>query len=77
MVWAEGTVGKPGRIRFTSFELFQPIHDVTRRRGSCAVLLALVAIHMPAAIWHHFIRRDGVVTRMIRTRFDQANHGVI
>jgi cytochrome b561 len=41
------------------------------------VLLALVAIHMLAAIWHHFIRRDGVMTRMIRTRFDQANDGVI
>jgi cytochrome b561 len=29
------------------------------------VLLALVAIHVLAAIWHHFVRRDGVMSRMI------------
>ena len=30
------------------------------------VLLALIAIHIAAAIWHHFVRRDGVTTRMVR-----------
>jgi cytochrome b561 len=29
------------------------------------VLLALVAIHVAAALYHHFIRRDGVTARMI------------
>jgi cytochrome b561 len=29
------------------------------------VLLALVAIHVVAAIWHHFVKRDGVTARMI------------
>jgi cytochrome b561 len=29
------------------------------------VLLALVAIHALAAIWHHFMKRDGVMRRMI------------
>ena len=28
-------------------------------------LLALIAIHLLAALWHHFIRRDRVTTRMI------------
>ena len=28
-------------------------------------LLALVAMHAVAAIWHHFIKRDGVTVRMI------------
>jgi len=29
------------------------------------VLLALIAIHITAAIWHHFVGRDRVTTRMI------------
>jgi cytochrome b561 len=29
------------------------------------VLLALIAIHLLAAIWHHFIKRDRVTARMI------------
>lgn len=29
------------------------------------VLLALIAIHVIAAVWHHFIRRDRIVARMV------------
>ena len=29
------------------------------------VLLALIAVHVVAALWHHFIRRDRVVARMV------------
>jgi cytochrome b561 len=29
------------------------------------VLLALIAIHIAAALWHHFVKRDRVVVRMI------------
>jgi cytochrome b561 len=29
------------------------------------VLLALIAIHLAAAIWHHFVKRDRVTARMI------------
>jgi cytochrome b561 len=29
------------------------------------VLLAPIAVHAVAALWHHFIRRDGVVARMV------------
>ncbi len=29
------------------------------------VLLALIAIHVAAAIWHHFVKRDSVAVRMI------------
>jgi cytochrome b561 len=29
------------------------------------VLLALIAIHVIAALWHHFVRRDRVVARMV------------
>jgi cytochrome b561 len=30
------------------------------------VLLALIAIHIAAAAWHHFVRRDRVAARMIK-----------
>jgi cytochrome b561 len=30
------------------------------------VLLALVVIHVAAALWHHLVRRDTVVARMVR-----------
>ena len=29
------------------------------------VLLALIAVHVGAALWHHFVRRDRVAARMI------------
>jgi cytochrome b561 len=29
-------------------------------------LLALIVLHVAAAAWHHFIRRDGVTLRMVR-----------
>jgi cytochrome b561 len=30
------------------------------------VLLAFIVLHIAAAAWHHFIRRDSVTTRMVR-----------
>jgi len=32
------------------------------------VLLALVLLHVAAALWHHFVRRDGVLRRMLPGR---------
>ena len=29
------------------------------------VLLALIMLHLAAALWHHFVRRDRVTARMI------------
>ena len=31
------------------------------------VLLALIVLHVAAAVWHHFIRRDRVAMRMVRS----------
>jgi cytochrome b561 len=28
-------------------------------------LVALLAAHVPAALWHHFIRRDDTLRRML------------
>ena len=30
------------------------------------VLLALIVLHIVAAAWHHFVKRDRVAMRMIR-----------
>ena len=30
------------------------------------VLLALIVLHVAAAAWHHFLRRDGVALRMVK-----------
>ena len=29
------------------------------------ILLALIVLHVAAALWHHFVRRDRVTSRMI------------
>jgi cytochrome b561 len=40
-------------------------------------LLAAVALHVAAALWHHFIRRDGVLQAMLPGRPRTApRHGV-
>ena len=31
------------------------------------VLLALVVLHVAAAVWHHFVRRDRVTMRMVKS----------
>jgi cytochrome b561 len=31
-------------------------------------LLALVCLHIGAALWHHFVLRDGVLRRMLPAR---------
>ncbi|QIB34806.1 cytochrome b [Ancylobacter pratisalsi] len=32
------------------------------------VIAAIVALHVAAALWHHFIRRDGLIARMLPAR---------
>jgi len=32
---------------------------------SIYVLLGLIVLHVAAAAWHHFVRRDRVTTRMM------------
>lgn len=43
--------------------LMHTFHDVHMWLGF--VLLALIAVHVGAALYHYFIRRDGVLTRML------------
>jgi cytochrome b561 len=42
--------------------VFKPTEDV---HGYLAyALFALAGVHILAALWHHFVRRDGVLARM-------------
>lgn len=48
--------------------IFHPTEDV---RGYLAYFLfTLVGIHALAALWHHFVRRDGILLRMWPARRD-------
>ncbi len=41
--------------------------DYTARRVhglASRLFMALIALHIAAALWHHFIRRDGILARM-------------
>jgi cytochrome b561 len=52
-------------IDFDSFEA--PVDWLHKTLGEIAVL-ALVGVHVAAALFHHFIRRDGALTRMFTMR---------
>jgi cytochrome b561 len=41
-------------------EIFKELHE-----GSVNLLVALVVLHAAAALYHHHIRRDGVLLRMV------------
>jgi cytochrome b561 len=41
------------------------------------LMLALVTLHSAAALFHHYIRRDGVLIRMLGARRSSANDDLI
>lgn len=41
-------------------DLFKDVHE-----AAASMLIALVAVHALAALWHHFGRRDGTLARML------------
>jgi cytochrome b561 len=41
-------------------EVFEELHE-----GSVNLLVTLVALHAAAALYHHHVRRDGVLARMV------------
>jgi cytochrome b561 len=76
--WAlNGTMREPVAIELFGFigvpqligpgsgahELFEEAHEVLAN-----VLIALVAVHVAAALYHHFVLRDGVLRRMLGSR---------
>jgi cytochrome b561 len=44
-----------------AYELASEVHETL-----VAVFLAVLAMHVAAALWHHFVKRDQVLTDMWR-----------
>lgn len=73
--WAHSGAHKPDYASF--FGLFRVPQFTSENREAAGIyeerhilmayaLLALVVVHVLAALYHHFIRRDTVLTRMVR-----------
>ncbi|WP_316685609.1 cytochrome b [Xanthomonas sacchari] len=70
--WAlSQSMGKPVHLFGATLpELVAADPDLADRLGAWHVdaawlLLALILLHIGAALWHHFVRRDGVLRRML------------
>lgn len=48
-----------GKDKFLA-EVFEELHE-----GSVNLLVTLVALHAAAALFHHHVRRDGILARMV------------
>ena len=51
-----------------NWESFEPIMDSIHKNGGEYVVWVLIAIHAGAAIYHHFVRKDMVLKRMLGTQ---------
>lgn len=72
--WAHSGAHKPDYASY--FGLFRVPQFTTEDRALAGVyedrhilmayvLLALVALHVVAAVWHQFVRKDGLISRMV------------
>jgi cytochrome b561 len=77
--WAHSGAHKPDYSSW--FGLFRVPQFTTENRANASdyenwhiyvayVLLALVVLHVVAALYHHFIKRDRVLTRMLDGKAD-------
>jgi cytochrome b561 len=73
--WAlSQSMGKPVHLfAITLPELVAPDPDLADTLGAWHVdaawaLLGLILLHIGAALWHHFVRRDDTLRRMLRLR---------
>ncbi len=44
---------------------FEPIMDFIHKKGGSCIVWVLIAIHAGAALYHHFVKKDIVLKRMI------------
>jgi len=73
--WAlSQSMGKPVHLFAATLpELVAPDPDLADTLGAWHVyaawaLLGLIVLHIGAALWHHFVRRDDLLRRMLRFR---------
>lgn len=52
-----------GTMTRNTARALKELHEITGQ-----LLLALAFVHAAAGIWHHYVRRDGVLTRMLPTK---------
>jgi cytochrome b561 len=43
-------------------ELLEELHE-----GLVSVMVVLLLVHVAAALWHHFLKKDRVLLRMLRS----------
>ena len=48
-----------------TWETFEPPVDFIHKKGGAYFVWVLIAIHIAAALFHHFIRRDNTIRRML------------
>ncbi len=48
-----------------TWETFEPPIDFIHKQGGATIVWMLIAVHIAAALYHHFIRRDNVLRRML------------
>lgn len=51
-----------------SLDSFERVMDIIHKQGGAYVVPVLIALHVGAAMFHHFIRRDTVLVRMVNPR---------
>ena len=52
----------------TDWKSFESVMDAIHKNGGAYVVWGLIAIHAGAALYHHYIRKDEVLKRMISVR---------
>ena len=74
-------------IDFGLFQIAYPLDQVVGRSASRALknaheflgqaVLVLAFVHAAAALWHHYVRKDEVLTRMLPMQVGRAPDGII
>jgi superoxide oxidase len=69
------TLGRGRSIDFGIFQIAYPLDHVINRNGTRTLknvheflgqaVLVLAFVHAAAALWHHYVRKDDVLTRML------------
>ncbi len=48
-----------------TWEQFEPPIDFIHKQGGATIVWMLITVHIAAALYHHFIRKDNVLRRML------------
>lgn len=54
-----------------TWEVFEPPVDFIHKTGGATVVWMLIGVHIAAALFHHFIRKDNTLRRMLPVKLKQ------